>query len=188
MKQQLLLFTFFWLIVAQANAQTIPKSIDKPVPPKQQQQKKDVVNSAVVARDQVMSKRTGHYIFKKKDYLDQKVVFTDGYVDVSYRGGRLYIKGSIELQYTYSTYQSESRTMLVTKHKYEGPFEWSGKFNRRTEYQGGETGYMFWNGEDGYLTTEVKKENGENVKFYFVEVYDKSVWISTGTESFNFYR
>jgi len=140
MKQQLLL-PFFVLFALLANAQTIPKSIDKPVPPKQPQ--KVAANNVAVAREQVMNKRAGHYIFKKKDYLDQKIVYTNGYVDISYRNGKLFIKGSVELEYTFSTYQSATNTMKVTKYKDEGPFEWSGNFKRRTEYQGGDTGYLF---------------------------------------------
>lgn len=186
MTRQIILVSIFFVAAAGACAQTIPKSIDKPVGPKQPQ--KVAANNAAVAREQIMNKRAGHYIFKKKDYLDQKIVYTNGYVDISYRNGKLYIKGELELQYTFSTYQSATRTMKVTKYKDEGPFEWSGNFKRRTEYQGGDTGYLFWNGEEGYVTTAIKSEKGEYVKFYFVEVYEKYVWISTGTQSYTFYK
>ncbi len=185
MEKQFLLYLFLSFALF-PNAQTIPKSIDKPAAPKQP--KKVAENNAAAARELVMNKRAGHYIYQEKYPLYRKIISTDGYVDISYRNGKLYIKGSVELEYSFSTYQSATRTMLVTKHKYDGLFEWSGKFKKRTQYQGGDTGYLFWNGEEGYVNTAIKSEKGEYVKFYFVEVYEKYVWISTGSESYTFYK
>lgn len=181
-----LIILLFLAFAALGNAQTIPKSIIKPV--SQKQPLKGGTINAAVAREQVMNKRVGHYIFKKKDHLDQKIVFTDGYVDISYHNNRLSIKGYLELQYTVSSYNSSSNTMSKREEKLKGPFEWEGKFERRTEYMGGGIGYMFGNGDDGYFATEIKSDKGETIKFYFVEVFENYVWISTGTESFNFYR
>lgn len=179
MKKHLMLYLLL-LCIIQVSAQTIPKSIDKPPPVKTQPQQ--VKNNAAASRADIMNKRSGRYAFQKMSYFDQKMLKSEGYIEISYRNDKLYIKGFVDLHFTHY-YQ-----MQKLEETYKGPFEWSGRFRERTAYAGGSVGYTFWNGDGNYLKTEIKRDNGKDVEFLFVEVYENYVYISMGSRSFFFNR